>query len=86
MENQKRIWLEEFRIKAGLKQYEVAKAVGISNGYYSAIESGIRKTPGDIALKISILLDFPMEKFYLDLISDWLKDREKQEALPNANS
>lgn len=78
----KRIWLEEIRKQAGYKQYEVAEKAGISRGYYSAIENGIRKTPGDVALKISMVLDFSMEKFYRPEIQDWVDTRE--EVIENA--
>lgn len=68
----KREWLADIRQKAGYKQYEVAEKTGISRGYYSAIENGIRKTPGDVALKISMVLNFSMDKFYRPDIQDWV--------------
>lgn len=68
----KRTWLVDIRKAAGFKQYEVADKVDISRGYYSAIENGIRKTPGDVALKISMILNFPMDKFYRSEIQDWV--------------
>lgn len=77
----KRVWLEEIRKAAGFKQYEIAERTGISRGYYSAIENGIRKTPGDVALKISLVLDFPMDKFYREDIQDWV---DSEEELKNA--
>lgn len=70
----KRYWLEKIRKEAGYKQYEVAEMAGISRGYYSAIENGIRKTPGDVALKIATVLNFPMDYFYQDEIQEWLDD------------
>lgn len=79
----KRFWLEEIRNQAGLKQYQVANQTGISRGYYSAIENGIRKTPGDVALKISMILNFPMEKFYLEDIQEWIEQRKAEEVIEN---
>lgn len=82
----KRLWLEEARRKAGLKQYELADQAGISRGYYSAIENGIRKTPGEVALKISTILNIPMDLFYRDEIQEWVDNREseKEEVIENA--
>lgn len=82
----KRLWLEEARRKAGLKQYELADLAGISRGYYSAIENGIRKTPGEVALKISIILNISMDLFYRDEIQEWVDQREskKEEVIENA--
>lgn len=74
---EKREWLMNIRNEAGLKQYEVAEMAGISRGYYSAIENGMRKSPGEVALKIAIVLDFPMDKFYTDEIQDWLDSRKE---------
>lgn len=69
-----RKWLTEYREKQGLQKYQVAALAGISRSYYSNIESGIRKAPGDVALKISIVLGCPMELFYEELIKDWLEE------------
>lgn len=80
----KRVWLEEIRKAKGFKQYEIAEKAGISRGYYSAIENGIRKTPGDVALKISMVLDFPMDKFYREDIQDWIEANKPEEVLENA--
>ncbi|MGM9925681.1 MAG: helix-turn-helix transcriptional regulator [Bacillus sp. (in: firmicutes)] len=85
--SKQRIWLRDIRKTAGYKQYELASVVGISPGYYSTIENGERKTPGDLALKISLILDFPLEWFYLDDIQEWIdenRDLILKEVKPNA--
>lgn len=74
-----RKWLIEYRKKKGLKSIDVAKLSGISRSYYSSIENGVRKAPGDVALKISIVLDCPLELFYQELISDWMEQWDEKE-------
>ncbi|GMQ56801.1 hypothetical protein AN1V17_11950 [Vallitalea sediminicola] len=39
-----RLLIREFRVKQGLSQIELAKKIGISNGYLSEIES-YKKSP-----------------------------------------
>lgn len=45
---------------------EVAKGSGISESYYSMIESGERNVPVDTAKKIAEALGFEWTKFYED--------------------
>lgn len=82
----KRHWLVEIRNQAGLKQSQVAERAEISSGYYSAIECGIRKTPGKQAYKISKVLDFPMEYFYRDEVKEWLKNNEIRKEAVKVNA
>lgn len=82
----KRYWLEEIRKAAGFKQYEIAEKAGISRGYYSAIENGIRKAPGEVALKIATVLNFSMDKFYQEEIKEWTENHLseiKEEVIEN---
>ena len=61
-----RAWLKEIREKAGLSQMVVAKKAGISQNYYSSIETGVRGNPlnVDIAKKIAEGLHFDWTRFY----------------------
>ena len=57
-----REWLKEARLKAGMKQEEVAKALDISIPYYSCIEQGKRQNPMDLTLctKLSKIFSIPV--------------------------
>ena len=49
-----REWMKEARTKAGMTQEEVAKAIGITNTYYSLIELGKRQNPMDLTLCVKL--------------------------------
>lgn len=61
-----RQWLKKLRISAGLSTYKVAKLAGISQSYYSSIETGVRGNPlnVDVAKKIAEALGFDWTMFY----------------------
>lgn len=59
-----RSWLTNIRKKANLTMAEVAKKSGISESYYSMIESGNRGVPVNTAKKIADALGFKWTKFY----------------------
>lgn len=61
-----RKWLLEIRTAYKKSQQEVADASGISQSYYSGIESGIRGKPLSVpvAKRISAVLDFDWTRFY----------------------
>ena len=67
-----RIWLKELREKSGLSQMTVAKRAGISQNYYSPIETGTRGNPlnVDVAKKIAEALSFDWTRFYEDADKD----------------
>lgn len=67
-----RIWLKELREKSGLSQMTVAKRAGISQNYYSSIETGTRGNPlnVDVAKKIAEALSFDWTRFYEDADKD----------------
>lgn len=62
-----RQWLRALRINKGLKQIEIADAVGISIQQYSSIETGYRNPSNAVAKKIANFLDFPWTLFYEDM-------------------
>lgn len=61
-----REWLVEIRKEKKMSQDRAAKAAGISQSYYAAIEIGERGNPLNVstAKKIAAALGFPWQKFY----------------------
>ena len=59
-----RKWLKEIRKSLGMSQYEAAKASGISQSYFGAVELGTRNVPVPTAKKIAAALGFDWTKFY----------------------
>ena len=54
------------RIKKGLTQKELAEMVGITQGWLSSIESGVRKPSVTVAKKIAAALDFDWAELFED--------------------
>lgn len=63
-----RNWLRQIRENAKLSQTQVASMAGISQNYYSTIESGVRRNPlnVDVAKRIASALHFEWTRFYDD--------------------
>lgn len=59
-----RHWLKKIRAERGLSQAEVARALNLTQNYYSMIESGQRmqELPLDIAQKIANLFGITLEQ------------------------
>jgi putative transcriptional regulator len=62
----KRTWLVDARKEKGIKQQELAEMAQIAKSYLSEIENGNRTPSGHTALRISKIIDVPMEKFFED--------------------
>ena len=62
-----RQWLREIRKSQRYSQREIAKISGISQTYYSAIETGDRGLNVETAMKIAKALDFPWVRFYEEI-------------------
>ena len=60
----KREWLRDLRLARDLTQNDVAQTLHISKDHYQFIERGRRNPSPTLALKIAVLFDFPMERFY----------------------
>ena len=60
----KRDWLISLRKSKNLSQRDVADVAGISNNYYSWIETGMRGVPVHTAKKIAEALGFDWTMFY----------------------
>ena len=60
----KRQWLIDIRKKRQLEQSEVAKLVGVTQQFYSYIESGSRRPSPEVAQEIARILNFDWTLFY----------------------
>ena len=56
--------MKEARIIKNLRQYEVAKAIGVSRTFYNQIERGDRNPRLETALKVSKLLEIDVNEWY----------------------
>lgn len=56
--------LKKIRASKGKSQIEVCKAAGISQSFYSSIESGVRRPSVEVAKKIAEFLDFDWTLFF----------------------
>ena len=67
-----RNWLVEKRIESGMRQQEVAKRAGISQSYYSQLETGVRgkNISGTKAKRIAKILNFKWTLFYDDMFKE----------------
>lgn len=59
-----RNWLVELRKMKGLNQRKLAALAGISPNYLCEIEKGTRNPSGQIALRLSAILEIDMARFY----------------------
>lgn len=59
-------WLKEARKARHMTTYEVAAKAGISQGYYSQIENGVRKATVPVAKRIAAVLLFHWVAFFPD--------------------
>ena len=60
----KREWLRDLRAAQDLGQKDVARMLSISLDHYQSVEYGRRNPSPQLARKISVLFNFPMERFY----------------------
>ncbi len=63
-----RLWMKEARMKCGFTMKEAGRKLGISESYYSLIESGNRKKDIDIRLakKIAELFGLTLEQVIME--------------------
>jgi putative transcriptional regulator len=61
-----REWLKNLRTNKNSTMLEVSKQAGISESYYSMIESGSRNVSVEVAKKIAAVLGFEWTRFYQD--------------------
>lgn len=53
-----REWLKKLRSKKGMTQRGLAACVGVSQNFYSSIETGERRPSPEVAQKLADVLDF----------------------------
>lgn len=63
---QHRKWMADLRKKRGLSQAAVARALHITQQFYSSIENGKKTGAGGIGLRIAKFYGVPLEWVYLD--------------------
>lgn len=56
--------IKKIRAEKGVSQIEVCKAAGISQSFYSSIESGVRRPSVEVAKKIGEFLGFDWTLFF----------------------
>lgn len=61
-----REWLKKMRTQKSMTMKKVASSAGISECFYSQIESGKRNPTVDVAKSIAKTLGFSWERFYED--------------------
>ena len=59
--------LQELRKSKGISQKDVAKALGVTTGYYGMIELGKRKPSLKTAFQIANFFNKKVEDIFLDL-------------------
>lgn len=59
-----RVALAMLREEANITQRQVSRSAGISQGYYSDIECGVRCPSPDVAVRIANVLDIPEEEIF----------------------
>lgn len=69
-----RMQLKQIRRQKGLKQKEVAEAVGITTSYYGMIEQGVRTPTLEVAIKIANFFGVPVEEIFFDNTNNSLLD------------
>lgn len=61
-----RLWLRNKRIKDKISQEDLSNRVGISQNYYSSIETGNRRPSPKVAKKIAKELNLNWQDFFPD--------------------
>lgn len=73
--------LIKIRKKSKFTQVDIAKLVGISDGYYSMIETGKRIPSVKVAKKIATVLNIPWEDIFNNIDTDFSIKLKKQRQL-----
>ena len=68
------------RIAKGIRQYDAAKALGISQAYLSNIERGRNSFTLETLFKLSELLECPVSEFFSDVDKNAEQDEQKMTA------
>ena len=68
------------RIAKGIRQYDAAKALGISQAYLSNIERGRNSFTLETLFKLSELLECPVSEFFSNVDKNAEQDEQKMTA------
>lgn len=63
------------RVAKGIRQYDIAKSMGISQAHLSNIERGRNSVTLENLIKLQILLECPISEFFCD-IEERIKDQK----------
>ncbi len=74
-----RVILAMIREGANISQTQISKSAGISQGYYSDIECGLRCPSPDVAVRIARVLDIPEGEIFRVFYDE--KQRRKRDAV-----
>lgn len=74
-----RVILAMIREGANISQMQISKSAGISQGYYSDIECGLRCPSPDVAVRIARVLDIPEGEIFRVFYDE--KQRRKRDAV-----
>lgn len=72
--------LVQLRKRREMTQEEVARCIGVSRGFYSLIESGLRNPTYGLAKKIAKVFGVDPEDLFLDLDGFRMKPQDKPQA------
>lgn len=75
-----RVKLAMLREGANITQMQVSRSVGISQGYYSDIESGVRCPSPDVAMRIAKMLSISENDIFHIFYAEGHEKRHKQYA------
>ncbi|MFA5676275.1 MAG: helix-turn-helix transcriptional regulator [Christensenellales bacterium] len=74
-----RVILAMIREGANISQTQISRNAGISQGYYSDIECGLRCPSPDVAVRIARVLDIPEGEIFRVFYDE--KQRRKKDAV-----
>lgn len=74
-----RVILAMIREGANISQTQISRSAGISQGYYSDIECGLRCPSPDVAVRIARVLDIPEGEIFRVFYTE--KQRRKRHAV-----
>ena len=69
-------WLRDLRVKKGWTMQELAEEVGVRADYIGYLERGHRNPSFSLAMKLSEVLEFPMQDLYVNALPR--QDRSKK--------
>lgn len=81
--------LRNLRLRRGMSQFDVAKAVGINNSYLSRIENGERRPSPKILTKFADILDYPYDELVVKsgiLSEEFVRSAQSASQPPAADS